>query len=413
MIIIFLIINAYLHPNFENDKEEKNTLLNIFLNNSNFESNTEGKSLSYNCSSYTLFIYKYDDKHKLYGLYNIFYNSNISNLVNIHKDKFLTCIFNNKFSDHNVCIVNKKYEHSGNYAHSGDYEHSDDYDRRLIDIFLHNSSVNYEKKSKHANEMHLISEQRKEDQRRKWKRWNVGQYIKEAILFVKTKIKYESIFKLKRNDPLLRNDIITLTNSDEHNNLYQIINILVYYRLQGYKIVLETKGREAFDINYVKKFLCNIFFYEKSLNYHIKNESSVFLKNLNWNGFCHNKGEESIFSNMCFDYNYPGNDIHLLKGLYKNILRNINFTFSRNVEEITKKKKKNEEKFKIKQISIYSKILFSDLDSEKYILKICNSSHSFKKLKFVTINYMHITYLYLTTKITLAIPYFPFLRATC
>ncbi|KAI4838809.1 protein ARV1 [Plasmodium brasilianum] len=407
MIFLFIIINVYLHPNFESDHVEKNVLSDIFFMNNNFEYTRENDSPSYNCSSYTLFMYKYDEKYKLYGLYNISNNSNISNLVNIHKDKFLTCIFNNKLSHRNVCIVNRNYKHSY------------DYDKHLIDIFLHNNSQNInkykdtkklslnidqegkrkkkkKKKKKESdndkNENSPNSEtyhnrdknenvpnsnncknyENEEDKNSRGIRSNIAKYTRKAISYLTSKLKYESIFKLRRNNLLLKNDLITLKNSDEYNSLYQIINVLIYYNIHEYKIVLETKEKETFNVNYVMKIISNIFFYDKSLkkkNY-IKSDSNIHLINKNSNDFCYDKSKESTFDNVCHDYDYIGNNSHGLKGLCKNLIRKINSIFNKNAEEITKKQNKSTKNIKIKQISMYSKLLFSDLDNEKFILKI-------------------------------------------
>ncbi|GAW80536.1 hypothetical protein, conserved [Plasmodium gonderi] len=405
MIILFLIINAYLHPNFESEYNEKSTLSDIFLMNSNFETSTENNSIMrYNCSSYTLFMYKYDDKHKLYGLYNIFSNSHIPNLVNIHKDKLLTCIFHNRYRDHNVCILNRKYNHT------------EDYDKQLIDIFLHNNT----KYANSPNEMEkwklnkqIYGEKGEMDKKQKNKleniqtdKWNnlnekeniwenlqtIGSGKNRVVEFVRKIVKYESIFKLKKNNQLLKNDIITLKNSEEYNNLFQIINVLVYYNIDDYKIVLEAREKETHNFQYVMKFLRNIFFYkmEKKKKNYFKSNSHVFIKKKNSIDYCPDTSKEFIFSNKCYtcDYRNCFYPIDELDGICKNLFKKINFTFYKNVEDITKKQNKKQDKFKIKQISMYSKLLFSDLDNEKYILKICNSSFSFKKLISVTINYI-------------------------
>ncbi|CRG94172.1 conserved Plasmodium protein, unknown function [Plasmodium gallinaceum] len=374
MIILFLIINSYLHPNFESENIKKSTLSEIFLMNNNFESTLGINSLSYNCSSYTLFMYKYDNKYKLYGLYNIFNNSNFSNLVNVQKDKYLTCIVNSgMLTNYNLCLVNK--------------EHKDSlyYDKQIIDMFLH-KNINYS--NKFNNNEFKLKKKRKKKENNHWMKFSTSKFIKKVILFLKEKIKYKSIFKLKKNNLLLKNNVITFKNLDEYNNLFQIINILVYYNLDDYKIVFETKEKEAFNLYYIMKFLNNIFFYEKSKkkNY-IKSESNTFIKK-DSSDFCFYDNKESVFNNICYDYNYLDNHLYGLKSLCKKLLRNINFILKKNAEEIKKKKNKNEDNFQIKQISIYSKLLYSELDNEKYILKICNSSFSLKRLKSVTINYI-------------------------
>ncbi|CRG99666.1 conserved Plasmodium protein, unknown function [Plasmodium relictum] len=372
MILLFLIINSYLHPNFESGNLKKNALSEIFLMNNNLESISDTDSLTYNCSSYTLFMYKYDNRYKLYGLYNIFNNSNISNLVNVQKDKFLTCIINsNKLNDYNLCIVNKKHKNSY------------DYDKQIIDMLLH-ENINYSNKFNN-NEFKL--KEKKKKNKNKWMELGAAKFLKKAILFIKEKIKYKSIFKLRKNNLLLKNNMITFKNLDEYNSLFQIINILVYYNLDDYKIVFETKEKETFNLYYIMKFLNNIFFYEKSKkkNY-IKSETNVFIKK-DSNDFCFYDNKNSVFNNICYDYNYLDNHLYGLKHLCRKLLRNINFTLRKNAEEIKKKKNKNEDNFEIKQISMYSKLLYSQLDNEKYILKICNSSFSLKKLKSVIINY--------------------------
>ncbi|ANQ07934.1 Uncharacterized protein PCOAH_00022360 [Plasmodium coatneyi] len=393
MIILFLIINAYLHPNFENDHREGGTFSDFFLNNTTFgESTFRNYPNQDNCSSYTLFMYKYDDKHKLYGLHNIFNQSNVPNLVNIHKNKFLTCIFHNRFRDHNVCILNRKYEHT------------EDYDKRLIDLFLHNK--NYGGKDVQASKWKgQLSEgptppgEKSTSESPNWT--NLHPFVdakKRLLKLIQRSVKYESIFKLRKNHQLLRNDIVTLKNSEERNSLFQIINVLVFYHIDEYKLVLETREKEAYNIHYFFNFLRNIFFYQKGRerkNY-FKSESNAFVRKFSTNGVCPDVREEFFSPQKCYDCdlhddpfgNLQSSSADQLNSLCRNIFKNIDFTFHKNVDEITKKQNQKKNKFKIKQISMYSKLLFSDLDNEKYILKICNSSFSFKKLKSVTINYM-------------------------
>ncbi|CAA9987754.1 conserved Plasmodium protein, unknown function [Plasmodium knowlesi strain H] len=393
MIILFLIINAYLHPNFENDHKEGESFSNFFLKNTTFGENTQRNYPNQdNCSSYTLFMYKYDDKHKLYGLYNIFNQSNVPNLVNIHKNKFLTCIFHNRFRDYNMCILNRKYEHM------------EDYDKRLIDLFLHNKE----------------SYGRKEAQASSWKgkltegvRPPAGKSTSESpnwtelypfidgkkwlLKLIQGSVKYESIFKLRKNHRLLRNDIVTLNNSEENSSLFQIINLLVYYHVDDYKLVLETREKEAYNIDYLVNFLHRIFFYQnghETKNY-FKSEMKSFVRKASTKSICPDPRKEIFPPNKCYDcelHDDPYNNLDKsgdeLNRLCRNIFKNIDFTFHKNVEEIRKKENQKKHKFKIKQISMYSKLLFSDLDNEKYILKICNSSFSFKKLKSIIINYM-------------------------
>ncbi|GAB66050.1 hypothetical protein PCYB_082110 [Plasmodium cynomolgi strain B] len=360
MIILFLIINAYLHPNFESDHREGGIFSDYFLMNTSFGESTQWNyPTEYNCSSYTLFMYKYDDKHKLYGLYNIFNHSNVPNLVNIHKNKFLTCIFHNRFRDHNVCILNRKYEHT------------EDYDKRLIDLFLHN------KESYGGKHMQPST-------------WKAQLTPKRLLQLIQRSVKYESIFKLKKNNQLLRNDIVTLKNSEERNSLFQIINVLVYYHIDEHKLVLETREKEAYNIHYFVNFLRTIFFYQKGRekkNY-FKSEANSFVRKPSSNGVCPDPRKEFFPPNKCYDcdihddsYGNLHNSGDELNSLCRNIFKNIDFTYHKNVDEITKKQNQKKHKFKIKQISMYSKLLFSDLDNEKYILKICNSSFSFKKLK--------------------------------
>ncbi|KJP86022.1 hypothetical protein AK88_04353 [Plasmodium fragile] len=394
MIILFLIINAYLHPNFENDHKEGGTFSDFFLKNSTFGDSTQRNYPNqYNCSSYTLFMYKYDDKHKLYGLYNIFNQSNVPNLVNIHKNKFLTCIFHNRFRDHNMCILNRKYEHT------------EDYDKHLIDLFLHNKE-NYRRE--HVQQSTWNAQLGMGDTLLHGKstsdtlNWTKLHPFRDATTWlsqlIQGSVKYKSIFKLKKNHQLLRNDIVTLKNAEERNSLFQIINVLVYYHIDEYKLVLETREKEAYNIHYLFKILRSIFFYQKgseTKNY-FKSETNSFVKKPSTRDVCPDTTKEFFFSqNHCYDcdlhgdrYEYVHRSGDELNSLCRNIFKNIDFTFHKNVDEITKKQNQKKHKFKIKQISMYSKLLFSDLDNEKYILKICNSSFSFKKLKSMTINYM-------------------------
>ncbi|KMZ80843.1 hypothetical protein PVIIG_02061 [Plasmodium vivax India VII] len=417
MIILFLIINAYLHPNFESDhREGGRTFSDFFLMNTTFGENTQRSyPTEYNCSSYTLFMYKYDDKHKLYGLYNIFNQSNVPNLVNIHKNKFLTCIFHNRFRDHNVCILNRKYEHT------------EDYDKRLIDLFLHNKEspggkdVQLSRWKAHLNSWkeqqsswkgqqsswkgqqsswkgHLSEGGKTPSESPSWTNLLPFRDAKKKLLqLVQRSLKYESIFKLKKNHQLLRNDIVTLKNAEEYNSLFQITNVLVYYHIDEHKIVLETREKEAYNIHYLLNFLWSIFFYQKGSekkNY-FKSEANSFVRKASTKGVCPDPRKENFPSNKCYDYelqDHPYENLNnsgdKLNSLCRNIFKNIDFTFHKNVDEITKKQNQKKKKFKIKQISMYSKLLFSDLDNEKYILKICNSSFSFKKLKSVVINYL-------------------------
>ncbi|ETW27090.1 hypothetical protein PFFCH_05496 [Plasmodium falciparum FCH/4] len=289
MIIIFLIINAYLHPNFERENIKNTGILsNIFFMENNFEEYIQGTDKYKNdCSSYTLFIYKYDDKHKLYGLYNIFNNYNMSNLVNIHKNKYLTCIVNNKFSDYNLCIVNRQFKAE------------DDYDKELINIFINNNgkyikkynttvSTNSKLHKDHINKNNINNDNNnnnninnninndniytsyKDNRNNKniWYETNffkkisgsqilyyILHFINKSISKIKYILKYDSIFYFKKNNTLLKNNIINLKNPEEYNDLFQIINILVYYNIHNYKIVLEPKEKENLNIDFINIIL--------------------------------------------------------------------------------------------------------------------------------------------------------------
>ncbi|SOV77099.1 conserved Plasmodium membrane protein, unknown function [Plasmodium sp. gorilla clade G3] len=431
MIIIFLIINAYLHPNFERENIKNTGILsNIFFMENNFEEYIQGSDKYKNdCSSYTLFMYKYDDKHKLYGLYNIFNNYNMSNLVNIHKNKYLTCIVNNKFSDYNLCIVNRQFKAE------------EDYDKELIDIFINNNEK-YVKKynttvptnsklhnntniNKNYNKNHdniHISYKDNINDTTKWYEANffkkiqesqilyyILHFINKSISKIKHILKYDSIFYFKKNKTLLKNNIITLKNPQEYNDLFQIINILVYYNIHEYKIVLEPKEKENLNIDFILKFIKNIFFYNKFIqkkNY-IQSQTNTYMNNQKKNDLQNNwvhQSEISTFNNftstnnhiknhdknkkMCHNNNDNLDNIYPVNDLCNEFLKNINSTLNKKMAEITKKQNKIQDTFQIKQISMYSKLLFSELDNEKYILKICNSTFSFKKFKTVIISYI-------------------------
>ncbi|SOS78761.1 conserved Plasmodium membrane protein, unknown function [Plasmodium sp. gorilla clade G1] len=443
MIIIFLIINAYLHPNFERENIKNTGILsNIFFMENNFEEYIQGTDKYKNdCSSYTLFIYKYDDKHKLYGLYNIFNNYNMSNLVNIHKNKYLTCIVNNKFSDYNLCIVNRQFKAE------------DDYDKELIDIFINNNgkyikkynttvSTNSKLHKDHINKNNINNDNNnnnnnnninndniytfyKDNRNNKniWYETNffkkisgsqilyyILHFINKSISKIKYILKYDSIFYFKKNNTLLKNNIINLKNPEEYNDLFQIINILVYYNIHDYKIVLEPKEKENLNIDFIFKFIKNIFFYNQFIqkkNY-IQSQTNTYMndpkKNNDLQNNCVHQSEISTFNNftstnnhiknqdnnkkMCHNNNDNLHNIYPFDDLCNEFLKNINSTLNKKMAEITKKQNKIQDTFQIKQISMYSKLLFSELDNEKYILKICNSTFSFKKFKTVIISYI-------------------------
>ncbi|SPJ10527.1 conserved Plasmodium membrane protein, unknown function [Plasmodium sp. DRC-Itaito] len=445
MIIIFLIINAYLHPNFERENIKNTGILsNIFFMENNFEEYIQGSDKYKNdCFSYTLFIYKYDDKHKLYGLYNIFNNYNRSNLVNIHKNKYLTCIVNNKFSDFNLCIVNTQFKAE------------EDYDKELIDIFInnngkyikkyqttlpknsklhndqindnniHNNNINknYNKnKNKIENNDNIYTSYKYNiNEKTIWYEANffkkiaesqilyyILHFINKSISKIKYILKYDSIFYFKKNKTLLKNNIITLKNPEEYNDLFQIINVLVYYNIHEYKIVLEPKEKENLNIDFILKFIKNIFFYNKFIqkkNY-IQSQTNTYMNNPKKNDLennCVHQNEVSTFNNFtstnnhiknhdnnkktCHNNNDNLHNIYPFNDLCNEFLKNINSTLNKKMAEITKKQNKIQDTFQIKQISMYSKLLFSELDNEKYILKICNSTFSFKKFKTVIISY--------------------------
>ncbi|SOV22837.1 conserved Plasmodium membrane protein, unknown function [Plasmodium sp. DRC-Itaito] len=443
MIIIFLIINAYLHPNFERENIKNTGILsNIFFMENNFEEYIQPSDKYKNdCSSYTLFMYKYDDKHKLYGLYNIFNNYNMSNLVNIHKNKYLTCIVNNKFSDYNLCIVNRQFKAE------------EDYDKELIDIFInnnekyikkyntnvntnsnsHNDQINKNNNNnnnnnnnintninadymKNAHHVYTSHEDHIND-KTKWYDVNFFKKFSESYIFyyilhfinkcisnIKYILRYDSIFYFKKNKTLLKNNIITFKNPEVYNDLFQIINILVYYNIHEYKIVLEPKEKENLNIDLILKFIKNIFFYNKFIqkkNY-IQSQKNTYMNNQKKKNDLQN--ENSPFNNFTSTNNHDNNknisnnnnnnnndyidNIYPFNDLCNEFLKNINSTLNKKMEEITKKQNKIQDTFQIKQISMYSKLLFSELDNEKYILKICNSTFSFKKFKTVIISYI-------------------------
>ncbi|SOV79702.1 conserved Plasmodium membrane protein, unknown function [Plasmodium reichenowi] len=464
MIIIFLIINAYLHPNFERENIKNTGILsNIFFMENNFDEYIQGTDKYKNdCSSYTLFIYKYNDKHKLYGLYNIFNNYNMSNLVNIHKNKYLTCIVNNKFSDYNLCIVNRQFKVE------------QDYDKELIDIFinnngkyikkynttlptnskLHNDHINKNNinndnnnnninndnnnninndnnnnnnnNNNNINNDNIYTSSYKDNRNNKtiWYETNffkkiagsqilyyILHFINKSISKIKYILKYDSIFYFKKNKTLLKNNIITLKNPEEYNDLFQIINILVYYNIHDYKIVLEPKEKENLNIDFIFKFIKNIFFYNQFIqkkNY-IQSQTNTYRndpkKKNDLQNNCVHQSEISTFNNFTSTNNHIKNQDNNKKMCHNNndnfhnilypfddlcneFLKNINSTLNKKMAEITKKQNKIQDTFQIKQISMYSKLLFSELDNEKYILKICNSTFSFKKFKTVIISYI-------------------------
>ncbi|VWU51144.1 protein ARV1, putative [Hepatocystis sp. ex Piliocolobus tephrosceles] len=474
IIFIFSIINAYLHPNFDNDNINKSDLISKYIFYTNFENLSKNTTLSNYCSSYTLFVYKYNDKHKLYDLYNIFNTENVTNLMNIHKHKLLTCIFNKKYKEHNMCVLNKTLEYSNEYD-----------DKRLIDIFILNNIKNDHNNNNNNNNKHNINntnmyknkdkvhinknktnnktnnendKKEKNNENEKKERNNENEkkeknvkkqlfilngkeegittnadvtyvtgketiknssfteFIKKIFVFIKNKIKYKSVIQIKKNDILLKNDIITIKQSEKYKNLHQLINIHVYYNFHDYEIIFETKEKENFDITYIMKKIKILFYYEKLLKNNndttdiinadnVINEYLKKKKKKNENNstipviptdnithisdYCYDYKKDSIFhEELCYSNNYSLEyNQSSLKLVCDKIFNYINLSLNKKLDEI-KKNKKNKDKFKIKQISMYSKILYSNLDDEKYILKICNSTLSIKKLKFVTINYL-------------------------
>ncbi|SCM23013.1 protein ARV1, putative [Plasmodium chabaudi adami] len=403
IIIIFLIINVYLHPKFENDNANYNKFTNIFLMNTDLDIPIQNTSPSYNCSSYTLFAYKYNEKNNLYGLYNIFHNSNISNLVNIYKNKLLTCIFDNKFKNENVCIPNK-------------YNKYADHDEWIINLLLHNnknSRLNThsghkcgmieddeidEKKQKNDNNI-INTKQTSDNSISNTKRqYGITEYLENGINFIKNKIKYESIFYMKKRKTLLKNNLITFNDFNEYTKLKQTINVHIYDHNKGYKITFNHIENKKYDINYIISYLRNIFFYEQNdtlKNSYFENEGNVYIQNDNNNDVCEEKQkyEFNVFekkNSMCYEYENNEYNINGLENVCPYFLKNINLVLDKTkmANDIKDKQNMDQDNFSVEQISMYSKILYSNLDNEKYILKICNSSFSLKKLKLVTINYL-------------------------
>lgn len=305
IIIIFLIINVYLHPKFENDYAN-NKFTNIFLMNTDLDISIQNTSPSYNCSSYTLFTYKYNEKNNLYGLHNIFHNSNISNLVNIYKNKLLTCIFDNKFKNENICIPNKYNKYS-------------DHDEWIINLLLHNNNNKNNRFNIHNGHKCKIIDNDEIDEKKKYiirrkeenvnniinakqtsdinvtntkRQYGVTYYLEKGINFIKNRIKYESIFYMKKRKTLLKNNFITFKNFDENTNLNQTINVLIYDHNKGYKIIFDHIENKTYDINYIISFLRNIFFYEPNYalkNSYLKNEETVYIQNDSSNDICYGK----------------------------------------------------------------------------------------------------------------------------
>ncbi|CDU19295.1 protein ARV1, putative [Plasmodium yoelii] len=408
IIIIFLIINVYLHPKFENDYENNNKFTNIFLMNTDLDISIQNTLPSYNCSSYTLFTYKYNEKHNLYGLYNIFHNSNISNLVNIYKNNLLTCIFNNKFKNKHICIPNKYNKYSN-------------HDEWIINLLLHNNK-NRQFNTHNGHKYKVIGNGKIDEKKKKIiikkqenvnniinakqitsdinipntkRQYGITDYLEKGINFIKNRIKYESIFYVKKRKTLLKNNLITFKNFDEYTNLNQTINVLIYDHNKGYKIIFEHIENKTYDII---SFLRNIFFYEPNYtlkNNYLKNEENVYIQNYSSNDICDKKQkyEFNVFEkkcSMCYEYENSEYNINGLEHICPYFLKNISLVLDKTKMEKNIKDKKNmdQNNFSVEQISMYSKILYSNLDNEKYILKICNSSFSLKKLKFVTINYL-------------------------